>query len=270
DMVELKPQRPALPVIAVDETGMTDMEYLRKEKELVGMYISSHPLDRYRLEVNEFTTCNLSQLREIESNLQHDKNVQNKEFIVAGYVTKSEIAYTRNNTAMMKVEMEDFQGNYSFSLFGKDYEKFMAYCTEHKAILVKFASRLRYRKKDDKEKKDEVQQDVYEMRPVAMTLLSNTRDNLITEFHISLNLRDSNEKRRKELVKLFKQHKGEARLMIDLSFTAEGRNESVTMFSKKYRVAPSYELFDALDAMGVPYRLVKKSAQTYFENASNS
>ena len=265
DMVELKPQRPALPVLPPDETGLNDMLYLKEEKDRVGMYISSHPLDRYRLEVDEFTTCNLAQLREIEASIQHDKNLQNKEFIVAGYVTKGEIAYTRNNTSMMKVEMEDFQGNYSFSLFGKDYEKFMAYCTEHKALLIKFVSRLRYRKKDEKDAAQQL--DVYELRPTAMTLLSNTRDNLISEFHISLNMRDSDEKLRKGLVKLFKQHKGEARLILDISFSAEGRNENVSMFSKKFKVAPSYELFDALAAMGVPYRLVKKNPQTWFENA---
>ncbi|MBQ7575758.1 MAG: DNA polymerase III subunit alpha [Bacteroidales bacterium] len=265
DMVELKPQRPALPVVPPDESGLNEMLYLKEEKERVGMYISSHPLDKYRLEINEFTSCNLSQLHEIEASLQHDKKLQNKEFVVAGFVTKGEIGYTRNNTPMMRVEMEDFQGSYSFSLFGKDYEKFMAYCTEHKSLLVKFSSRLKYRKKDEKDSAP--QQEVYEIRPVAMTLLSNTRDSYFTEFHISLNLRDSNEKLRKDLVKLFRHHKGEARLMIDVAFTAEGRNEKVTMFSKRFKVAPSYELFDALDAIGIPYRLVKKNPSEWFVNA---
>ncbi|MBO4571916.1 MAG: DNA polymerase III subunit alpha [Bacteroidales bacterium] len=261
DMVELKPQRPALPQLPPDESGMVEMEYLKREKELVGMYISSHPLDKYRLEIAEFTTCNLAQLREIESNLQFDKKLQNKEFIVSGLVTKGEIGYTKSNTPMMKVEMEDFDGNYAFTLFSKDYEKFMAYCTEGKALLVKFASRAKFRKKDDKDK-DKPEE--FEIRPVAMTLLSNTKESYITEFHILFNLKDSDEKLRKNLVKLLKHHKGEARLIMDISFTAEGRRENVSMFSKKFKVSPSYELFDALDALGVSYKMVKKAPTEWF------
>jgi len=262
DMVEMKPQRPELP--AVDEATKSKMniELLKKEKELVGMYISSHPLDRFRFEVDEFTNCSLAELREIEQRLQIDKSVQNREFFVAGFVTKSETGYTKTNKEYGKVEIEDFKGNYSFSLFGKDYERLMAYCQAQKALLIKFSSKARFKKKDDKNAKEE---DYYELRIQDITLLANLSEKNIPELHIGMSLMRSNEAFRKALLKIIKRHKGESRLLLDIFFAAEGKNENVTMFSKKHKLAPSYELFDELDALGLQHRITKKQPSEWFK-----
>lgn len=262
DMVEMKPQRPELPVITDDYAEARTIELLKKEKDLVGMYISSHPLDRFRLEIEEFTNCNLAQLREIENRLQTDKKVQNREFFVSGLVTRSETGYTKTGKPFGKVEIEDFTGNYSFSLFGKDYEQFMEYCHEQMALLIKMVSRTRFFKKKDEQGGQE--NDVYEIKVQNMTLLGNTKDAYITDIHIGFPLTRSDETFRRDLLKVLKKHKGNARLMMDIDFEAEGRRESVTMFSKKHKLSPSYELFDDLDRLGVPHKLVKKHPNEYF------
>ena len=261
DIEEMKPQRPELPVLSDDAAAEMNMELLKKEKELVGMYISSHPLDRYRLEIDEFTNCTLARLRAIENSLQSDKSVQNKEFFVAGLVTRSETGNTKTDRPFGKVEIEDFTGNYSFSLFGKDYERFMEYCHEQKAILIKMVSRTRFKKKDDKGAQEA---DFYELKVLNMTLLGNTKDEFITDIHIGFPLNRSNEVFRKELLKVLKKHKGSARLLMDIDFEAEGHRENVTMFSKKHKLTPSYELFTELDNLGIPHKIVKKHPSEYF------
>ena len=59
DMAELKPVRPVMPELIGDENKE---ELLAREKELVGMYLSSHPLDRYEFELRNFTTCEVVEL----------------------------------------------------------------------------------------------------------------------------------------------------------------------------------------------------------------
>ena len=59
DMEEMKPERPPLPE---GKPNVDIMEELQKEKDLVGMYLSSHPLDRYRFEIDNFTNCRLVDL----------------------------------------------------------------------------------------------------------------------------------------------------------------------------------------------------------------
>ena len=260
DMEELKPVRPELPVI---EEEQFSIEFLKEEKARVGMYISSHPLDRFKFEIQEFTNCNLASLRDIESRMQTDKSVQGKDFYVAGLVTKSETGMGRTGRPYAKVEVEDFNGNYSFFFSGKNYERFMEYTHEQQALLVKLNVGTRFRKKDDSGK-DEV--DVYEIKVMNMTLLGNTKEEFITEVHVAFPLTRVDEQFRKDLLKAIRKHKGgNARLFIDISFTAEGRDENISLFSKKIKVVPSYELFDALDSLGVIRKVTKKRPQEWFE-----
>ena len=60
DIEELKPERPELPAATGDEDIL---EKLKFEKELVGMYLSSHPLDTFSFEIQNFTSCQLGELQ---------------------------------------------------------------------------------------------------------------------------------------------------------------------------------------------------------------
>ena len=127
---------------------------------------------------------------------------------------------------------------------------------------MKVAVRSRFSKKDDKSG-DSV--DNYELRIDNMMLLDNTKESFVTELHVAFPLSRVNEQFRKDLLKLVKKHKGgNARLYVDISFSAEGKDEHLTLFSKKHKVVPSYELYDSLDKMGVRYRIEKKRPQEWF------
>ena len=251
DMEELKPVRPAIPPL---QPEYNEMEFLKKEKECVGMYLSAHPLDRFKFEIEQFATVNIARLDEIERTMQSDKSVQNKEYYVAGLVSECDIRYTKNgNKPWCRFTLEDYSGSHSFSLFSKDYETFMKYTQVGTALLLKCAVKQRFRKKDD-----ESAGDSYELRILNMALLPNTRDDFIKEFHVELPLDASTAELRKALVKECKHHKGAARLFIDLRFSHDGAEDKLSLFSKKYTVSPGYELIDFLDQHGLRYQLVKK------------
>jgi DNA polymerase-3 subunit alpha len=88
---------------------------LNKEKELVGIYLSSHPLDEHYIALNFVCTLNLKDFEEAKTTRL------NQELILGGIVTSYREGYTRNDTQCGFIKMEDFTGSAEIPLFGKDF-----------------------------------------------------------------------------------------------------------------------------------------------------
>jgi DNA polymerase-3 subunit alpha len=250
DMAELKPVRPAIP----PKVEVNEMELLKKEKECVGMYLSAHPLDRFQFEIEQFATVDIARLDEIDRTLQTDKSVQNKEYYVAGLVSECDVRYTKSgNKPWCRFTLEDFKGSHTFSLFSKDYETFMKYMQVHTALLIKCATKQRFRKKDDTSSEDS-----YELRIQNMMLLSNAKDEFFKELHVEIPLEASTPELRSALLKELKHHKGKARLFFDILFQHDGQDDRLSLISKKYNVAPGYELYNFLEKKNLRHHAVKE------------
>ena len=249
DMEELKPVRPGIPPLG----EYNGMELLKKEKECVGMYLSAHPLDRFKFEIEHFATVNIARLDEIDRTLQTDRSVQNKEFYVAGLVSECDVRYTKNNKPWCRFLLEDYRGSHTFSLFSNDYEKYMKYMQVNTALLLKCVTRQRFRKKDDPDAED-----MYELRIVDMMLLSNTKDAFIKELHVEIPMDAVTKELRGALLKECKHHKGAARLFIDVTFRHDGIDDRLSLFSKKFLVSPGYEFYGFLDKNNLRHHAVVK------------
>ena len=256
-MEELKPVRPEIPSVPEYD----EMELLRQEKELVGMYISAHPLDKFRLEIDEFTNADIARVNEAESRMAVDKSYRDKVFFVAGIVTATEGGISKTNKPWSSFTIEDFSGQHTFRLFGKDHENFMKYTTLHNQLFIKCATVKRFRGKNA----DPNEEEEYTLRLQSMTLLGNTRDEFITEMHIGFPMDRCDAGFRKKLLAVLKRHKGDTRLYFDIRYRFNETEDLVTMFSKKYLVKPSYALYDELDALAVSHRIVKKDSTKWFQ-----
>jgi DNA polymerase III subunit alpha len=95
----------------------TEIEKLNLEKEVVGIYISGHPLDNFRFEMDSFCTASCSQLNELESLVGRDMKL-------GGIVSSVEHRTTKTGKPFGKFTLEDYSGNCTFTLFGEDYLKF--------------------------------------------------------------------------------------------------------------------------------------------------
>ncbi|MCI6153525.1 MAG: DNA polymerase III subunit alpha [Bacteroidales bacterium] len=91
-----------------------DLERLNKERDLVGLYISSNPLDPYRLILDKYCNVTLDLLHKPEDHL-------NRNLIFAGVITEVSEGLTKKNNPYARVTLEDLSGSYSFALFGKQY-----------------------------------------------------------------------------------------------------------------------------------------------------
>lgn len=95
----------------------SEIEKLNLEKEVVGIYISGHPLDNFRFEMDSFCTAKCNQLTEIETLLGRDLKL-------GGIVSTVEHRTTKTGKPFGKFTLEDYSGNCTFTLFGEDYLKF--------------------------------------------------------------------------------------------------------------------------------------------------
>ena len=250
DAEELKAEKPEPPAM-VGEADL--LELLKKEKDMVGMYLSDHPLKRYEFELETFTSCRLSELDDLVTECEREHR-QQKVFI-AGFITSTEVKTSRTGKPFAKTTLEDFSGTYELALFGKDYETFMPYLTEHTAIFVEGEIREAYfSKSDDKEKATNIP---YKFRVKKISLLGNIGDALLSGFTIELTTPMVSADFRKHLMSVVKSSKGTVPFSILLS---DPKTQYVIEFqSRKYQVAVTADFISEIKNLGLRYKVMRKT-----------
>ena len=250
DAEELKAEKPEPPAM-VGEADL--LELLKKEKDMVGMYLSDHPLKRYEFELETFTSCRLSELDDLVTECEREHR-QQKVFI-AGFITSTEVKTSRTGKPFAKTTLEDFSGTYELALFGKDYETFMPYLTEHTAIYVEGEIKEAYfSKSDDKEKATTAP---YKFRVKKISLLGNIGDALLSGFTIELSTPMVSADFRKHLMSVVKASKGTVPFSILLS---DPKTQYVIEFqSRKYQVAVTADFISEIKNLGLRYKVLRKT-----------
>lgn len=250
DAEELKAEKPEPPAM-VGEADL--LELLKKEKDMVGMYLSDHPLKRYEFELETFTSCRLSELDDLVTECESEQR-QQKVFI-AGFITSTEVKTSRTGKPFAKTTLEDFSGTYELALFGKDYETFMPYLTEHTAIFVEGEIKEAYfSKSDDKEKTTNAP---YKFRVKKISLLGNIGDALLSGFTIELSTPMVSADFRKHLMSVVKASKGTVPFSILLS---DPKTQYVIEFqSRKYQVAVTADFISEIKNLGLRYKVLRKT-----------
>ena len=108
------------------------LERLNKEKELVGMYLSAHPLDPYYLEITYGCNTTLAELPDKAS-------MVDKELIVGGLVVDYQTRMSRKGNQFGILKIEDYSGSYEFMLFGQNFIDFGKYGVLGTPIIVRGA-----------------------------------------------------------------------------------------------------------------------------------
>lgn len=106
------------------------LETLEKEKAVVGIYLSSHPLDDYRILIEKYCSNTVSELDDLSS-------MRERDFTVAGMVTSAQYLTTKTGKPYGRFTVEDFSGSHTFTLWSKDWETFHSFCFEQNSILIK-------------------------------------------------------------------------------------------------------------------------------------
>jgi len=249
DAEEMKPERPEVPPM----TGEEDiLEKLKYEKELVGMYLSSHPLDTYAFELENFTTCQISDIPALvtECNTKKTKMKVN----VAGFITAASESQTKTGRPMSRMTVEDYGGSYEFAFFGKDHEAFMQYEKVNTAIFVEGVIEEKYYiKPEDRAKGKESE---YGFKVKNIMLLGNVTDTFVKGFAITVTTPMLSPDFRDRLVKMLKRNKGNVPLTMFLYDPQKKWN--IEFLSHKFKVQVTLPFIEELKSLGIRYSVTKK------------
>ena len=250
DIEEMKPERPAVPEMAGEEDYLG---LLQKEKELVGMYLSSHPLDKYRFEMEHFTTCELANLANLVSECELAK--KSAKVSVAGLVTDYKQLLTKKGAPYSRTMLEDYSGSYELTLFTREHEQFFKYMVPHDALFLEGVIEERYFLRPEERAQGKTVPYTFKLQSV--TLLGNVAESRIKAFSINIETPMLTPAFREGLVKVIRKHKGGTPL--EVFFFDPDTRYRIQLKSNKYQVAVSEELLADLRLLGVDqYEVVKK------------
>ena len=200
---------------------------LNKEKEVIGIYLSSHPLDNFKLEMNQFCNATLAELRELET-------LRGKEVSIAGMVTIVKHATTKNGKPYGSFIIEDYTDTFTMTLFSKDYENFRKYLYEGYSLLLRGTVSENTWKSTPE----------LEFRIKSIYLLSSARDELVKTIQIKLPINMITDGFIEELTMHTQKNSGNTNLKILVYDPTE--NISVDFFSRSHRISLADELIDFL------------------------
>lgn len=250
DAEELKIEKPEPPALTIEPDIL---EVLQREKDVVGMYLSDHPLKKYEFELENFTNCKMAELGDMIADC--DKNRQTAQVALAGLVTSVETKISRNGKPFAKVNVEDFSGIYEFAFFGKDYENFMNYLQEHTAIYIEGEICEKYFLKP--EEISAGKKAPYALKVKKISLLGNVAEDRLTGFAIEMLANDITPDLRHRLVHLVKEYSG--KIPLSMIVFDPVTNYIVEFISRKYHITVSADFILQLNELGLKYRVSRKS-----------
>jgi len=212
----------SLPKVANCEP-FSPFEQLNIEKEVVGLFISGHPLDQYKMEIENFCTCTLDKV----------ENYKNRDIFVAGIVTQFTERMTKRGKPFGLFTVEDYQGSANLALFGEEYMKNKHLLMINQYLFLKGKVQERYN-----------QVDVWEFRPTTLELLSDVREKMSKSVVVDVAVSDINDELIQQIKTLLNENKGS--LPFKLNFVDELDSIKVETRSMVYNVNPSNEFLDEL------------------------
>ncbi len=207
------------------------LDQLNREKEVVGVYISGHPLDDFKFEIDQFANADTSILEDL------DGIRQRKETRIAGIITSASHLTSKTGSPYGRFVLEDYKGSHEFVLFKDDYIKFKSYLTHDWFVLVHVAIGGWYSKRDQKE--------VLRLNVKKIDLLSDLRDKLVKQINIDVLLKNINEPMISRIRTLCKKHKGN----IPIQVNVHDEDTILEMPSRSLRVNMTREMTEELERL---------------------
>ncbi|MDR1347328.1 MAG: DNA polymerase III subunit alpha [Prevotellaceae bacterium] len=227
----------------------SDLETLAREKDLIGIYLSSHPLDPYELEIN--LMCNVQ-----AGDLSDLSQYKNKKICFAGIITESKELVTKKGKPFGRITVEDYSGTYSFSLFDKEWIDYKNYFTLNYFLLVRgnVSERRKFIRRDESGKEIENNDlPVFDLRIEKVMMLHSVRDDLISSLEIILPIGKISDDFTKTLNRHISKNQGNKKL--SFVFVEEEANVKIERISRKYRVNISNELLEYLKNNYINYKI---------------
>ncbi|AQG79400.1 DNA polymerase III subunit alpha [Spirosoma montaniterrae] len=213
-----RPKAPTVP-------EWNQIEKLKYEKEVVGFYITGHPLDEFRLEMDAFCNCALNKVLESKQ----------PEIKIGGIVSSAEQRVSKNGNPWMKFVLEDYEGSMEIALFGDDYVRMGQYVETGRFLHITGKTQNKW------------SSDQLEFKASSIRLLNEMREKMCKEIRVSLTLDALNAQLVARLNELVSAHPGQCTLSLNVVDPQE--NIQVSLQSRTLKVSPGNTFLRALEAM---------------------
>lgn len=211
---------------------------LEKEKNLIGIYLTAHPLDDYKLEINSFCTRDVT-LRDLKNDIEKYKD---RDFTFGGMVTSAREGTSKNGNPFSMLTLTDYNDSYEFFFFGQDYVNFHKYCKMGLFIMIRGTVKQRFNS------------DYYEFKATQIELLSEARKNYVKSVTINVSLNELTESIIKDIEKLAQNNKGKSLLKFNV-YNPEN-NMYIHLFSRNTRIELTNHFLDYFGKKpGLGYRI---------------
>ena len=213
---------------------------LKKEKEVVGIYISSHPLDDFNLAMDHFVSISLNHLGDLENHV-------NRELSVGGIVNEVEHLESRAGKSWARFTLEDFTDQYEFRIFGEDYLKYRHFLVSNQFIRIRIMIREGWiNKETGKIGSPRIQYLNFEM-------LENTIENNAKKITLNVDVKKLKKEKIDDLQNYLKSFKGDKPLYFNL-YDSE-KKVKLTLNSRKQKVKITSEFLNELKGQEWLYKL---------------
>ena len=234
-------QRPQLPVVL---NYWSDFERLNKEKEVVGIFLSSHPLDQYKFEMNYIVNTKLTDI-DADDKLQ---NMVGRKFTVGGIVTSVRNGVSsKNNKPFCIAKVEDFDGSCEIALFDTDYQQYSNMFVQNCYIcIIGSIERNQYNGK--------VRKRIQKVMPLADVLkMSKGFNGIVIEIDIE-KLKEDAVAEFKEILHSYDEDARDSKneekavtLPLHILLRDNVENREVKMLSRKYKVGVGKDIMRFVD-----------------------
>ena len=230
DMGGVEITTPPIPTVEPWST----MELLKKERELVGIYLSAHPLDDYAVVLNHL--CNLK-CTQVGREMDKKELSKFEELSFGGIVTSVSSRWTKTNKPFGIVTIEDFEGAGEIALFGEEWTKWQSMLQEEYPVYITAKCQQRFRNNPD----------AYDLVIKKIEFLSDVKDKSIDKFTIYIDSTLFADSCMTDLETMLRSNTGQVPLYFNIHDIEH--NTNIEMFCRNVAVDVNKKLLTFLDEM---------------------
>ena len=208
------------------------IELLKKERDLVGIYLSAHPLDEYSVVLNSM--CNL-RCDQLTRDMDKHEMAKTAELTFGGIVSSVTSRFTKNNKPFGIVTIEDFNGQGELALFGDEWTKWQHMLKEEYIVYITATMRQRFANAPNS----------LELVIKSVEFMNDVKDKRIERFTIYIDSTLLHNSRMNDLEVLLKSNPGNVPLYFNIHDSEH--NTDLTLLSHNTTIDPSKKLLNFLD-----------------------
>jgi DNA polymerase-3 subunit alpha len=203
----------------------SQIEKLNKEKELIGIYLSAHPLDAFKLEIETYCNASLSQFNDL-------KKLNGRDLKIGGIVVQVEHRTTKTGNPFGTLTIEDYSGAYRIMMFSRDYLNFKSYFTVGYSLFITGKVQQRYNNSE------------LEFKVTNINMLSEVREKMVKSLAIKVPLSKLTEELINDVREISESNKGNTELQFLIY--EPSTKIWVQMFSRSHRINLTNQVIDFL------------------------